>query len=69
MGRLESLSNVRGGGGEEEEEERHLKGIKGESSLKERECSDFIKYPVRWYILAIYSMFANMQVISSSSKS
>ena len=59
-------SNVRGGVVEAEEEERHLNGVK-EGTSKERQCSDFIKYPVRWYILAIYSLFGNMQVIRSSS--
>ena len=37
------------GEGEEEEEGRQLKGEMKEAVvvLKERECSDFIKYPVR----------------------
>ena len=62
-----SSSDRGGGDGEEGEDEgRHLKGVRV-GSLNERECSDFIKYPVRWYILAIYSLFANMQVISPSS--
>ena len=67
MGRLAS-SNDRGGG-EEEDEGRYLNGLKEGEELKMRQCSDFVKYPVRWYILAIYSLFGNMQVISSSSLS
>ena len=56
--------------GEEEEEGRHLNKKEGvelnmeekEEEAKERVCSDFIKYPSRWYILAIYALFGNMQV-------
>ena len=55
---------------EEEEEGRHLTKMEGgelnmeqkEEEAKERVCSDFIKYPSRWYILAIYALFGNMQV-------
>ena len=55
---------------EEEEEGRHLDKKEGvelnmeqkEEEAKERVCSDFIKYPSRWYILAIYALFGNMQV-------
>ena len=54
---------------EDEEEERHLNKKEGvelnmeekEEEAKERVCSDFIKYPSRWYILAIYALFGNMQ--------
>ena len=55
---------------EVEEEGRHLNKKEGvelnmepkEKEAKERVCSDFIKYPSRWYILAIYALFGNMQV-------
>ena len=55
---------------EVEEEGRHLNKKEGvelnmeekEEEAKERVCSDFIKYPSRWYILAIYALFGNMQV-------
>ena len=56
---------------EEEVEGRHLNEKEGvelkmaeekEEEAKERVCSDFIKYTSRWYILAIYALFGNMQV-------
>ena len=61
---------------EDEEEERHLNKKEGvelnmeekEEEAKERVCSDFIKYPSRWYILAIYALFGNMQVSAFKQK-